>query len=217
MTNKTRKTAKRDRKTAENAPAVTVADVPVAETIDVPGIANKRTESLLAKRDAIKTEIATGGDPDAVRKLRLAVCNAESRAARTGKIAAMSDADAVTFAMFVAMHPTEAAINAFFARAIYVQDKLRAIFSALGRSVGLSAVTRNNSTRTVLRELATGPADRKTLLAAIVGNCGMTANTASSQVSSSLIALIHVGAVTVDPATKLYSIADAATADALAA
>jgi predicted transcriptional regulator with HTH domain len=100
-----------------------------------------------------------------------------------------------------------------------VQDKLRACIAALARNAALASVTRNNSTRVVLRELLNASADRKSLLSAIARDCKMTANTASSQVSSSLIALSHLAIIEQDAGTKAYRVSDAQreTASALAA
>jgi hypothetical protein len=182
---------------------------------------NVKTQTLRETAKSIEDTIKShdASDVDVLKKLRLDCCNAESRAARSNKVAIMSDADAATFALFAKLHNSDAKLEAFFSRAIYVQDKLRTCITAIARNVALSTLTRNNSTRVVLRELLANASDRKSLLSALVRDCAMSANTASSQVSSSLIALSHLAIIEHDSATKRYSVraTESETANALAA
>lgn len=165
---------------------------------------NAHYSELAAQIDAARK---VESESAALEKMRIQMLNAESRAARANRIVVLSDADNATFSLFAAMHKSEAQRDAFFAKAIYVQDKIRATISALARNTSLASVTRNNTTRETLRVLlSTDSAERKTLLAELVARCNLTANTASSQVSSSLIALAHCNLITQDAATKRYSV-----------
>lgn len=209
MTNKTKNT-----KRAKNDDTTSTSTTSENRIVDA---ANKKTLTLREAIEAITAKHADVTDADMLRKARLQCCNAESRAARSNKIATMSDQDAATFALFASQHDSEAKLASFFSRAIYCQDKLRTIYAALAKRVSLSMLTRNNSTLVVLRELNKNAADRKSLLSALVRDCKMTANTASSQVSSSLIALQHVGIVKCDASTKTYAIEDSENAALLSA
>lgn len=145
--------------------------------------------------EARESMIANNEASESIEKLRLNAINAENRAVRADKIKKMSVESPAVFALFAKHHKTPDAIELFYKRAMYTQDKLRAIYRALAAKCSLSAVTNNDTLIIALREVIANKATRKDVIAATVRTERYTSGTAGSQASTSLIALKHIGAI----------------------
>lgn len=181
---------------------------------------NDKAAQLIAARDTLivarDIAIESKEAPESIEKMRCDVLNAEHRHERVQKIVRMSAESPTVYAMFTKMHKTPAALDTFYGRAIYVQDKVRFIVRALASGVGLTAVTRNDTTSIALRGIIaeSGKVTRKDLRSLMPN-----AASADTQTSSALAALSHVGAIAADHPGRFstYSVVNAELCEALAA
>lgn len=164
-------------------------------------------------------DLIASNESQDVRADTLASKNARERAQRMSYVATLLATDSSVAQAFVSRDNDALALASRVEKlAIYAQDKVMQILSALSRKVSLSAVTRNNSTIELLRALRDESAMRsKFATASLMNRYNANANVASTQTSSSVQALRALRIIDTDAQTKQHAIIDSEACELLTA
>jgi hypothetical protein len=205
------------KKAAQTRTKKAPAAAPVAARDDAAHFTG-RAQTLAEVAQQRRTEAAAETAPDARKKVELSAINADHRAVRAARFASMFAGNKEHAACFENIANDEARVAEFDKSAIYVQDKVRDLIRALsdGKAAG------NKMTIQTLRTIANGKdgaATRADVIADLQTVCGVSAGTAGSQSSSSLIALTFCRVIESDGAGRYarYKFRDADIAKQLAA